>query len=143
MGFCSGNPIEVTSGTPRDVAGLRASLIQALSQGVNRGVTPYTGPLGAQTNPLQLMVANMLAQRMGYGGYSTPGFYAMRGMPYSGGLSINPAGTHVRGGGFDSGRTLAPGEGAGSSGGGARGGYGRDRRSYDPENASETKGRGR
>jgi len=145
----SGKPIEITPGVPKDVEGMRKSLIDLISGGVGQGATPYSGPLGSQTDPLQLMAANMLSKKMGYGGYKAPGFYGMQGQPAgSGGMkmkSIAQGGSEGAGGGgfraalpdtntYDDNRR--------SSGGSVRGGYGRDRRDYDSTNPWKPRPRG-
>ncbi len=81
----TGEPIEITSGVPKDVSKLRAGLIQLLQQGMKQGATPYTGPIAPQTNPLLLSGANMLMGLMGQGAYKQPGYYSMAGSPAGGG----------------------------------------------------------
>lgn len=62
-------PTEIIPGTPKDVAGLRAALINMLAGGTSTGATPYTGQINAGTNPLQTQGASMLMNLMGKGNY--------------------------------------------------------------------------
>ena len=141
----SGTPVEIISGVPKDAQGIREALIGLMSSGVNRGATPYTGPLGVAQDPLQLMVANTLAGKMGYGGYKAPQFYGMAGMPTGAGISgfSVAQGGSAGGGGFRNAEPdVSPYDGGSQSGGSVRGGYGRDRRDYDSETTGTRAPRG-
>ena len=76
----SGEPIEITPGIPKDVENMRKGILRMLMGGLNRGATPYSGPIAPQTNPMMLGAANLLNQMMGYGQYKQPGFMTN---PYS------------------------------------------------------------
>lgn len=62
-------PTEIIPGTPKDVAGLRAALINMLAGGTSTGATKYGGQINAGTNPLQTQGASMLMNMMGKGNY--------------------------------------------------------------------------
>jgi hypothetical protein len=64
-------PLEIISGTPKDVAGLRQSLISMLSGKMGEGVAGYGGQMSAGLDPLQIMASNIMSQQM-------------YGVPYSG-----------------------------------------------------------
>ena len=84
----TGMPTEFTAGTPEDVKTLRAGLLRALYGGLNRGATPYSGPVAPQQNQMTLGAANMLSQMMGYGQYKQPGYTMNPYSGMSGGLGI-------------------------------------------------------
>lgn len=75
-GSWQNKPIEITPGVPKDVEGLRKSLMTLLSQKMSQGATPYGGPVAAGLDPLQVMAANIMSQQM----YKRP---------YTGGKPIN------------------------------------------------------
>lgn len=57
-------PIELISGTPKDVSALRKSLISLLSSKMGEGATGYGGQVAAGLDPLQVLASNMLSQQM-------------------------------------------------------------------------------
>lgn len=63
-------PVEITSGTPKDVAPMRKSLIDYITANFSKGATPYSGNVAAGVNPLQTQGAQILAKLMG-GNYSS------------------------------------------------------------------------
>lgn len=79
----SGEPIEITSNTPKDVQGLRKQLIALLNAKMGQGATGFGGQLTPGMNDLQKQGANMqsfYAQGRGFrgntrgmGGYRGPG----------------------------------------------------------------------
>ena len=58
----SGKPIEITPGTPKDVAALRKSLISTLTGKMAGGATPYSGSVAYGFDPLQTNAANIMSQ---------------------------------------------------------------------------------
>jgi len=82
-------PIEIISGTPEDVSGLRSSLIEFLTSASATGATPYTGAVSAHMDPLQTMASNILTQQMYGTNYTGPNYGYSSGT--SAGISgINP-----------------------------------------------------
>lgn len=81
----NGDPIEITSNTPKDVAGLRKSLITLLNAKMDEGATGYGGQMAAGLDPLQTMASNIMAQHM-------------YGVPYTGMRSVVGGGTGGGGG---------------------------------------------
>lgn len=91
----SGEPVEVISGTPKDVTQLRKNLITTFNEGAKYGVDQFPGQIAAQASPMSNMAADMIARMSGYGGYNptslqpqggsgggvTPGFQGSRGTP--------------------------------------------------------------
>lgn len=84
-------PQQYTAGVPEDVKKLREQLIQMIMSGMQRGATPYAGPIAPQINPLSLGAANMLNNMMGYGQYQHPG-YIMNPYANQGGMGQSVAG---------------------------------------------------
>jgi hypothetical protein len=94
-----GKPVEVTSGTPKDVAGLRQALIGKLSSGINQGATKYGGQLSAGVDPMQTAGADMISKLMGYGGYKSNQGSLGGSSQWSSGGNFNPGVPGAYGGG--------------------------------------------
>ncbi len=107
-------PIEIVSGVPKDAQGLRAALMDMLSQKMGGGVEAYPGPVAVGLDPLQSMGSNILSQQMYGQDYSGPN---VSGAPWLGsGLpGMNPP----------------PGGGGGGTGGGGGDGDGSNGGRYD------------
>ena len=87
-----GQPVEITPGTPADVAKLRKSLISTFTEGTKNGVDYYPGQLAAQPSPMSNMAADMISRLSGYGGYNPAGAYAPTGGGGTGGGGGNGGG---------------------------------------------------
>ena len=116
----SGDKLDITANTPKDVAALRQSLIATLTSKVAGGATPYGGSVAYGFDPLQTQAANIMSQ------YNT-------GTPYSPskgiGVAAHPGGT----GGINFGGTVGAGSGTGGGGtGGWNGGGGGNSGGYIP-----------
>jgi hypothetical protein len=98
MGDMSGKPVEIIPGTPKDVAGLRKTLIDQLSKGAKSGATRYGGQLSAGVNPMQTAGADMISKLMGYGGYKNKPMNLGGSNQWGGGIGLNPG---MAGGGGD------------------------------------------
>jgi hypothetical protein len=90
MGDMSGAPVEIIPGTPKDVAGLRKTLIDQLSKGAKSGATRYGGQLSAGVNPMQTAGADMISKLMGYGGYKNKPMNLGGSNQWGGGIGLNP-----------------------------------------------------
>ncbi len=60
----TGEPIEIVSGVPKDMQGLRLALRDMLASKLGGGVEAYPGPVAAGMDPLQSMASNILSQQM-------------------------------------------------------------------------------
>jgi hypothetical protein len=87
---CSGKPVEIIPGTPKDVAGLRKTLIEQLAKGAKSGATRYGGQLSAGVNPMQTAGADMISKLMGYGGYKNKPMNLGGSNQWGGGIGLNP-----------------------------------------------------
>jgi len=91
----NGDPVEIVSGTPKDVTQLRKNLIQTFNEGAKYGVDQFPGQMAAQASPMSNMAADMIARMSGYGGYNPTSLQPQGG---GGGGATTPVFQGSRGG---------------------------------------------
>ena len=76
-----GQPGEYTAGIPKEYKALAELINAQVMSGMQRGATPYTGPLGSSADPAQIAGMNMRMGLAGQGKYSRPGMYSLPNVP--------------------------------------------------------------
>jgi len=79
--MCLNDEITYTAGIPKDAEEMRRRVISMLQGNLMTGATPYTKPMTASPDPMQLAANDSIMKMMGKGGYQFPGYGPTEGTP--------------------------------------------------------------